>query len=116
MLWFFIVLQMMAPFIHAHAGAVQLDHASGSHAHTGTHIDPVYHAIAAQEHGAEIEVARGMPVRAAAQASSEAPMAAAATLLRIDLLSPAADFPAPPPLYLVRSDHSLPFALAPPSA
>lgn len=117
MLWLFIVLQMMTPFIHAHAGVVQLDHASLLHAHTGMHNDPAYHAIAAEEHGAEIEVARGMPSRAdALRASPEASLAAAVTAPRIDTASPGAGFSAPPPLYLVRSDHTLPLALAPPSA
>ncbi|OZA28754.1 MAG: hypothetical protein B7X93_06870 [Hydrogenophilales bacterium 17-61-9] len=117
MLWSVIVLQTMTPFIHAHAGAVQISHASLIHAHIGAHAESAYHALAASERGAEIEVAPGMPSRFDAQgASAEAPADSPAILTRIDTSSPVTGLPAPPPLHLVSSDHTLPLALAPPSA
>lgn len=117
MLWSVIVLQTMTPFIHAHAGAVQISHANLIHAHIGAHAESAYHALAASEHGAEIEVAHGMPSRSDAHgASVEAPSVSPATLARMDTPSPVTGLPAPPLLYLVASDHTLPLALAPPSA
>lgn len=116
MLWSVIVLQTMTPFIHAHAGSVQISHASLSHAQTGAHADAAYHALAVSEHGAEIEVALGMPIRSDAHGVSAAvPSISPITLLRINTSSPGTGLPAPPPLYLVPSSHTLPFALAPPS-
>lgn len=117
MLWSVIVLQTMTPFIHAHAGAVQISHASLIHAHIGAHAESAYHALAASEHGAEIEVAHGMPSRFDAHgASAGAPSVSPVTLTRIDTSSPVTGLPAPPSLYLVSADHTLPLALAPPSA
>lgn len=118
MLWIVIVLQTMTPFIHAHAGSVQISHASlnHAHAHAGAHAESAYHALAASEHGAEIEVAHGMPIRSDAHgASADVLSISPVTLLRIDTASPGRGLPAPPPLYLVPSDHSLPLALAPPA-
>ncbi|MBW8372065.1 MAG: hypothetical protein K0M66_14005 [Thiobacillus sp.] len=118
MLWFFVALQTMVPFIHAHAGAVQLNHAGFLHVHQGVHSDAAWHAVATDEHGAEVEVARGMPLRndtplttapAPPAASLPLPHAAAAAC-------PGAGLPAPPPLHLALPDHTLPHALAPPSA
>jgi len=118
MLWFFVALQAMAPFIHAHAGAVQLNHAGFLHAHQGMHSDASWHVMAADEHGAEVEVAQGMPLRndAPATAAAHAPLAAM-TLPRVDVAArPGSGLPAPPPLHLALPDHTLPHALAPPSA
>lgn len=118
MLWVVIVLQMMTPFIHAHAhaSAVQISHASLSHAHSGAHAEAAYYALAASEYGAEIEVAHGMPIRSSARgASADVLSISFVTLLRIDTASPGRGLPAPPPLYLVPSDHTLPLALAPPT-
>ena len=120
MLWIVIVLQTMTPFIHAHAGSVQISHASlnhaHAHAHAGAHVESAYHPLAASEHGAEIEVAHGMPIRSDAHgASADVPSISPVTLLRIDTASPGRGLAAPPPLYLVPSDHSLPLALAPPA-
>ena len=116
MLWIVIVLQAMTPFIHAHAGSVQLNHGSLSHAQTGVHAESAYHALAASEHGAEIEVAHGMPIRSDAHgASADMASSAPVALLRINTTSPGMGLPAPPPLYLVPSSHTLPFTLAPPA-
>ena len=118
MLWIVIVLQTITPFIHAHAGSVQISHASlnHAHAHAGAHAESAYHALAASEHGAEIEVAHGMPIRSAAHGASAAvPSISPVALLRIDTSSPGRGLPPPPLLYLVPSDHSLPLALAPPA-
>ena len=118
MLWFFVALQAMTPFIHAHAGAVQLSHAGFLHVHQGVHSDAAYHVIAADEHGAEVEVAQGMPLRNSTLGSAaEAPLAMILTLPHADMTErPATGLPAPPPLYLAPPDHTLPHALAPPLA
>ena len=118
MFWFFIALQAMTPFIHAHAGAVHLKHANFLHLHQGGHGDAAYHALAADEHGAEVEVAQGMPLR------NELPDAAGAAplILRLALLctdgmqQPGTGLPAPPALHLALPAHTLPHALAPPFA
>jgi len=117
MLWFFIVLQTMTPFIHAHAGAVQLSHASVMQAHGDAHTDASYHALAHDEHGAEIAVAHGMPMRADANhLSTDVAFAPPVALLCIATVTPGSGLPAPPLFYLVRSDHSHPLVLAPPLA
>lgn len=107
----------MNPFIHAHAGAVQLDHANLSHVHQGAHSEDVWHVIAADEHGAEVAVAQGMPLRngTPGAAVADAPLAAALPLPRAEEAErPGAGLP--PPLPLALPDHLLPLALAPPSA
>lgn len=117
MLWFFVALQTMAPFIHAHAGAVQLNHAGFLHVHQGVHSDAAWH-VAADEHGAEVEVAQGMPVRNDTPATT-VPAALAASLPLQHAAAaarPAAGLPAPPPLHLALPEHTLPHALAPPLA
>jgi len=120
MLWFFVALQTMAPFIHAHAGAVHLHHAGFLHVHQGVHSDATWHVMAADEHGAEVEVAQGMPLRNTVPptVAAHASPAANLTLPRIDMAArPGAGLPAPPPLLrLALPDHTLPHALAPPSA
>jgi hypothetical protein len=63
MLWFFVALQTMAPFVHAHAGAVQLTHPGFLHVHQGVQTDAAWHVTAADAHGAQTEVAQGMPLR-----------------------------------------------------
>jgi hypothetical protein len=119
MLWLFVALQAMTPFIHAHAGAVQLGHADLPHVHQGVHSDAAYHVIAADEHGAEVEVAQGMPLRnGTLSAAADAPLAVTLALPCADMTEwPTTGLPAPPPpLYLALPDHTLPHALAPPSA
>jgi len=117
MLWFFVALQTMAPFIHAHAGAVQLNHAGFLHVHQGAHGDDAWH-VATDEHGAEVEVAQGMPLRNDTPATTvPAPLAASLPLPHADAAArPGAGLPAPPPLHLALPDHTLPHALAPPLA
>jgi len=116
MLWLFVALQAMTPLIHAHAGAVQLSHADLPHVHQGVHSDAAYHVIAADEHGAEVEVAHGMPLRnGTLSAAAEAPLAVTWALPCADM-SDRTGAGLPPPLYLAPPDHTLPHALAPPSA
>ena len=118
MLWFFVALQTMTPFIHAHAGAVHLHHAGLLHMHQGAHGDASWHVMAADEHGAEVEVAQGMPLRndTPLTAAVHEPLAAM-TLARVDVTArPGAGLPAPPLQHLAPPDHILPHALAPPSA
>lgn len=114
MLWFFVALQTMTPFIHAHAGSVQLNHGGLLHAHQGAHSDASYHAIAAHEHGSEVAVARGLPQRTVAQRVAPALYDSSPVLRQADILQPGAGLPAPPQLDLARPDHTLPHALAPP--
>ncbi|MDP3420877.1 MAG: hypothetical protein Q8S10_08135 [Thiobacillus sp.] len=119
MLWFFVALQTMAPFIHAHAGAVQLNHSGFLHVHQGVHGDAAWHVVAGDEHGAEVEVAQGMPVRSDTPAMTAAPAPLAASLPLPHAAAAAclgAGLPAPPPLHLALPDHTLPHALAPPLA
>lgn len=120
MLWLFVALQAMTPFIHAHAGAVQLDHAGFLHAHhyahQGAHSDAVYHASATDEHGAEVGVAQAMPMRSDTQ-DLDVPLAIALALPGVHVTARSgAGMQAPPPLLLALPDHTLPHALAPPSA
>ena len=118
MLGFFVALQTMAPFIHAHAGAVQLNHAGFLHVHQGVHGDAAWHVVAADEHGAEVEVAQGMPLRNDTPATTDpAPLAASLSLPHTAAAArPGAGLPAPPQLHLALPDHPLPHALAPPPA
>jgi hypothetical protein len=118
MLWFFVALQTMAPFIHAHAGAVQLNHSGFLHVHQGVHSDAAWHVVAADEHGAEVEVAQGMPLRNDTPSTAiRAPLAASLPLPHAAAVArPGAGLPGPPLLHLALPDHTLPHALAPPSA
>lgn len=116
MLWLFVALQAMTPFIHAHAGAVLLNHGGLPHLHQGEHSDASYHVVAAHEHGAEVAVEQGLQQRTGAQrVAPDALCVPPSIFLQADILQPGVGLPAPPPLYLVRSDHTLPLALAPPS-
>ena len=117
MLWFFVALQTMAPFIHAHAGAMHLSHSGFLHVHQGVHGDTAWHVMAADEHGAEVEVAQGMPLRSDTPCTTvHAPPAAGLTLPRVEVAArPGGGLPGPP-LHLALPDHTLPHALAPPSA
>ena len=121
MLWFVVALQAMAPFIHAHAGAVQpgsgyAGHGGFLHVHQKAHADVPYHTIAVDEHGAEIAVAQGMRLRHAAPDAVAAPPPAAPWQLlpATATASPRAGLPAPRPLCLASPPHTLPHALAPP--
>lgn len=117
MLWFFVALQAIVPFIHAHAGAVQLNHSCFLHLHQGVHTDAAYHAVATADHGAEIDVAEGRPLRITALdvAGAALPTTSLALPRAVPTPRPDAGLPAPPP----RSaplPHMLPQALAPPAA
>lgn len=121
MLWLFVALQAMAPFIHAHAhahaGEVRADHSGFLHLHQGVHVDAAWHAMAADEHGAEIAMEQGVRVRdSSLDTVAEAPPIPSLRLLRAALAArPGADFP-PPPLDLSPPEHTLPHTLAPPAA
>jgi hypothetical protein len=118
MLWFFVALQAMAPFIHAHAGAVQLNHAGFLHVHEGVHGDAAYHAMATAEHGEEVGVAQGAPHRHHSLDAVEAALPAVPLPLpRVAPASwPGAGLPAPPPFHLTSPADALPHATAPPAA
>ena len=114
MLWFIIALQAMTPFIHAHAGSMQLNHAEFLHVHQVALADTC-HVVSNDAHGAKVEVAHGMPQRHTAPnvANADASFGAAAFLLpkptgrRQDAALSA-------PLHSPSLDHALPYALAPP--
>ncbi|MCU0811276.1 MAG: hypothetical protein MUE59_09615 [Thiobacillaceae bacterium] len=117
--WFLVALQAMTPFIHAHAGAVELNHAGFLHVHQNAHTDAVWHVVAADERGAEVEVEQGMPLRHDSHISiaDAPPVAAGPALPQIEETKrPGAGLPAPIPLRLALPDHLLPQALAPPAA
>ena len=119
MLWFLVALQATTPFIHAHAGAVQLNHASFLHVHQGAHGDAAYHTLATDEHGAQVDVAQGMPLRVdPLDAAYDVPPAVALSLSlpRTDQAAmPGAGLPAPPQPQRDPPDHTHPHALAPPA-
>ena len=117
MLWLFIALQAMMPFIHAHAGAVQLNHSGFLHLHQDAHNDVAYHATATSEHGAEVDVAEGRPLRIGALDPADAALPAASLVLPCVVANHrlGAGLPAPSPPF-APPDHTLPPALAPPAA
>ncbi len=118
MLWLFVVLQAMTPFIHAHAGAVQVDHGGFLHAHQNVPVDADRHAVASDAHGAEVAVEQGMRLRdSSLDAIAEAPPLPSLRSLRAALAArPGAGFPILPTLDLTPPEHTLPHALAPPAA
>lgn len=118
MLWFFVALQAMTPFIHAHAGAVQLNHGGLLHVHQGLHTDAIYHAIATHEHGAEVEVAQGVPARKTSLDASSVDLSVLVNSMALYLGASertCAVLPDPPLFHPTSPDHARPLALAPPS-
>ncbi|HEY9146347.1 MAG TPA: hypothetical protein VIN36_06640 [Thiobacillus sp.] len=114
MLWFVIALQALTPFVHAHAGAVQLNHAGWLHVHPGVHGDVTYHAIESSERGEEVEVGQGMPLRHVALAAANADVPAPVSAARPPTARVGTFLPVAPPLHPPLPDHALPHALAPP--
>lgn len=114
----FIVLQTVAPFIHAHAGAAQWQHAGWLHLHAGlADAGDAGHAQVSNEHGTAVVVADGLPGRVKAAV----PPSGAPLLPRIEIVACAAAPRAPPEnaspqTFATPPPHSLPFALAPPRA
>jgi hypothetical protein len=117
MLWFLVALQAMTPLIHAHAGAVQLDHAHFLHLHQGAHDDAACHALATDEHGAAFEVAQGRPLRIDPLAvANDVQPGATLSLPRVESIAQSgAGLPALPRPQRVPPDHTHPHALAPPA-
>lgn len=116
MLWLFVALQVMTPFIHAHAGVVQLDRTGVLHAYEDVHSDVIYHASAAGERGTEVRVAQAMPMRRDMPAT-EVARAMVSVLPCVQATArPGTGLFASPPLFLALPDHTLPHALAPPFA
>ncbi|HEY9099787.1 MAG TPA: hypothetical protein VIN38_13040 [Thiobacillus sp.] len=119
MLWLFVALQAMTPFIHAHADSAQLNHGGLFHVHQSAHTDVIYHAIAAHDHGAEFQVAAGVPARKCELgiASSGQVFIVNPFLHRIDISTQQdARYFNQPPRFLTLPEHTLRHALAPPSA
>lgn len=117
MLWLFIALQAITPFIHAHAGAVQLDHTGFMHLHQSAQGDVVWHAAVTDDHGTEVAVAAGVPLRhTLGAAPADRPAAAVSTLLPIcDSTQRLDRSRAPPAPRVALRAHTLPHALAPPA-
>ncbi len=117
MLWLLVALQAITPFIHAHAGAVQLKHASFMHLHPGAHGDAANHALVVDEHGASFQVAQGRPLRIGPLgAASDVQPAVTLLLPRAERTTQSsAGLPAPPQPQRVPAEHTHPHALAPPS-
>src|SRR5512135_880272 len=114
MLWFVIALQALTPFVHAHAGTVQLNHTGWLHVHPGVHGDVAYHAIQSGEQSEEVEVAQGMSSRHAALAVANAAAPYPLPAARPPTARVATALPVAPPLHPPLPDHALPHALAPP--
>jgi len=119
MLWLVIVLQTMAPFIHAHAGVAQpggyAGHGGFLHWHQKAYAEVLYDVMAADERGAEIAVAQGMRLRHAMPDTLAAPPATAWQLLPAAAAARLrADLPPLRPLCLAPPPHTFPHALAPP--
>lgn len=117
---FVVVLQAMAPFIHAHAGTTHLKHIGFLHLHQGVaHADVHGHAQATDAHGTEVAVSAGLPVRNGAPAVPvERPPAAAphASWPVADTHACVAGAPAPPAIPQAPPGYTRPPALAPPVA
>ena len=113
-LWFVIALQALTPFVHAHAGTLQLNHTGWLHVHPGVHGDVTYHAIESGEQGEEVEVVQGMPLRHAALAATNADARSPVPAVRPPTARVGAAWPVAPPLHPPLPDHALPHALAPP--
>lgn len=123
LLWFFIALQTMTPFIHAHAGengagTDDAGHAGFLHAHQVPLADAARQLKMTDQHGPEIEVAQGALLRHDCLALIEARLTCAAVERpRASTTSPpGADMPSQPSPMPGLPDHALPHALAPPSA
>lgn len=118
MLWSFVVLQALAPFIHAHAGPVRLDQGGLLHLHQGVHGDAGCNATVTDEHGAEIVVEQGVRLRNSTPDAVANALAAAATPFACTFPAArgGADLPILRRLAFALSEHILPPALAPPAA
>ncbi len=116
MLWLFVALQVMTPFIHAHASVVQFDRTVALHVCEDLHSDAVYHASAIGERGTEVRVAQAMPMRRDMPVTDVARAMVSMLPCVQATARPGAGLPASPPLFLALPDHILPHALAPPFA
>lgn len=116
----FALMQAMAPFIHAHAGAAQFDHCGLLHVHEGLASDASGHIAASNDHGGEIEVAKGVPARTRHALSADLPACApAASAPPVVVAAVRIGNAAPPPHDLTPSappPHFTPPTLAPPVA
>jgi hypothetical protein len=116
MLWMLVALQVMTPFIHAHAGVVQLDRTGGLHTCKDADSDAVYDASAADEHGTGGRVAQAMRIRRDMPATDVARAMVSVLPCVQATACPGTGLFASPPLFLALPDHTLPHALAPPFA
>lgn len=120
LLWIFIALQAMTPFIHAHAGTVHLNHTGFLHLHQDVaHADATWHALAADEHGTEVAVAAGLTARKGAHAKpADVPPAVPplASWPVAEMHYPGTGLSTPPAVHRVPPGYTLPPAFAPPVA
>lgn len=114
MLWFVIALQAWAPFVHAHAGAVQTGRTAWLHEPPGLGGDVAFHAIERGEQGGTADVAQGMPWQPAAPAAANAGASSPLPVVRPSAARMDAVVTVAPPLRPTLPDHVLPHALAPP--
>lgn len=117
MFWFVFALQAVTPFIHAHAGTAQIDHAGFMHLHQPVSAGADRPAFAGVADGAGVEVAQGLRLRTDTRDTENV-----ATVVLPVLLSgpgcatqPVAGLPAPPLPQWIPPDHAHPPVLAPPS-
>lgn len=119
MLWLFVALQTMVPFIHAHAGDVQPSHGGFLHVHQGVYLDAACQTVAAHEHASEVDVSPGVPARKQTPAVPCVALAVAAAKIHAQYSLPSrwpgAGVP-DIPLAFADPAHSLPPAFAPPLA
>lgn len=117
MLYFVMALQVMAPFVHVHAGPVQFGHAALLHEHPGTHGDVAYSVIEGDKHGVVVAGVQEMPLRQEVLLAADAGASYPVPVV-LPPGTPAGNrgtaWTAAPPLHLSRLDHALPNALAPP--
>lgn len=118
LLWLFVALQAMTPFIHAHADGLQFGRTGFFHLYQDLLGEADSPALAADPHGVEVGVAQGMQHRIGALDAASHPQAALAPWqAHAEPASrPGAGLPAPPQLQRVPPDHTRPLALAPPLA
>lgn len=115
MLAAFIVLQAMAPFLHAHAGDASRDHAAPVHLPQLVPDGAACDALVGETHG--VAVAVEPAVRLRASGATPVDIAAAPLLPRLEPgASPGDGWVAPPRPVSAFPDYTLPHALAPPAA
>jgi hypothetical protein len=118
LIWSFVALQAMTPFIHAHADGMSFSHTGFLHVYEDLPGEVTSPELAADQHGMAVEVAHGMPPRIGAAVTANETRSALVQwpTLADQALRPGSGLTAPPRLQRVPPAHVRPFALAPPLA